>query len=75
MAVLRGAGIRIQTIVVAAQTWGLSPPQIATEYDLPVAQVQEALAFYNAHRPEIDAALVAEDALEAGAHGPSAPPP
>jgi uncharacterized protein (DUF433 family) len=41
MAVLHGAGIRVQTIVVAAQTWGLSTPQIATEYDLPVAQVQE----------------------------------
>ena len=73
VAVLRGTKIRVQTLVVAAQTWGLTLPQIAAEYEVPVAQVQEALAFYAAHRGEIDAMLTAEDALEAAAHAPTAP--
>jgi uncharacterized protein (DUF433 family) len=69
--VLRGMRIRVQTLVVATQTWGLTPAQVAAEYDLPLAHVQEALAFYTAHRDEIDMALAAEEALEAGAHGPA----
>jgi uncharacterized protein (DUF433 family) len=74
-AVVRGTGIRVQTLVVAAHTWGLLPAQIAAEYDLPVAHVQEALAFYAAHRTEIDAVLAADAAHEAVAHGaPTAPP-
>jgi uncharacterized protein (DUF433 family) len=73
--VLRGTGIRVQTLVVATQTWGLTPVQVATEYDLPLTQVQEALAFYAAHRDEIDVALTVEEALEAGAHGPTASTP
>ena len=71
--VLRGTGIRVQTLVVATQTWGLTPARVAAEYDLTPMQVQEALAFYAAHRDEIDAALMAEEVLEAGAHGPTAP--
>jgi uncharacterized protein (DUF433 family) len=71
-AVLQGTGLRVQTIVVAAHTWGLSPAQIAAEYDLPLAHVQEALTFYTAHRNEIDTALAAEDAIEAAVHGSSA---
>jgi uncharacterized protein (DUF433 family) len=73
--VLRGSGLRVQTIVVAAQTWGLTPAQIAAEYDVSVTYVQEALAFYSAHRDEIDTALAAEDASEAAAHGSSASTP
>jgi uncharacterized protein (DUF433 family) len=74
-AVVRGTGIRVQTLVTAAHTWGLSPAQIAAEYDLPVAHVQEALAFYAAHQDEIDAALAADDTREAAAHGaPTAAP-
>lgn len=63
--VLRGAGIRVQTIVAASQSWELSPEEIASEYDLSKAQVQEALEFYEAHRDEIDAAIHAEEKLEA----------
>src|SRR5207245_2976044 len=57
VAVLRGTGLRVQTVVVAAQAWDLSPAATAAEYDLPVAQIQEALAFYTGHQSEIDAAL------------------
>lgn len=63
--VLRGTGVRVQTIVVAAQQWDLSVEQIAADYDLTISQVEEALAFYEAHRTEIEAAMEAERKLEA----------
>ena len=63
--ILRGTGIRVQTIVVATQQWEMTPAQIAAEYELSEAQVNEALAFYEAHRTEIDAAIAAEHAIEA----------
>lgn len=58
--VVRGTGIRIQTIVIAAQEWNMSQKQIANEYDLSNAQVQDALAFYTDHRAELDAAMTLE---------------
>ena len=64
VAVLRGSGIRVQTAAVAAEHWGWKPDQIADEYGLTRAQVREALAFYDAHRAEIDADLDAERRLE-----------
>ena len=60
--VLRGTGIRVQTIVLSSQNQ--TPVEIAEDYDLPAAQVQEALGFYDAHRVEIDAHIQAEAALE-----------
>ena len=65
--VLRGTGIRVQTIVVPHERWQMMPPPIAAEYGLTTAQVEEALAFYAAHRAEIEAALKAEELL-AGAY-------
>ena len=64
MPILRGTGIRVQTVVVAAQQWKMTPAQIAAEYGLTEAQVNEALAFYKAHRAEIEAAVASELALE-----------
>lgn len=62
--VLRGTGIRVQTIVVAIEYWQMTPEQVAAEYELTITQVEEALAFYEAHRMEIKASLEAEEALE-----------
>jgi uncharacterized protein (DUF433 family) len=64
MPVLRGTGIRVQAAVVAARHWNMTPDQIATEFRLTKAQVKEALAFYDAHRVEIDAELAVEQAME-----------
>jgi uncharacterized protein (DUF433 family) len=64
-AVLRGTAMRIQTLVVAANQWQMSPAEIAEQYDLKVNQVEEALAFYQAHQQEIDLAIEAEAELEA----------
>jgi uncharacterized protein (DUF433 family) len=62
--VVRGAGIRVQALVVAAQQWEWTPGRIAAEYGLSVLQVEDALAFYEAHRAEIDASIKAELELE-----------
>jgi uncharacterized protein (DUF433 family) len=63
-AVLRGTGLRVQTVVVANRQWGLTTEQVSAEYDLTESQVEEALAFYEAHRAELDAAMEAEQTLE-----------
>ena len=63
--VLRGTGIRVQTLVVASRDWGLSVQEISSEYSLSQTQVKEALAFYEAHREEIEKDLAAEQSLEA----------
>lgn len=52
--VLRGTGIRVQTVVVAHERWGMSPAEIAAEYELSTAQIEAALAFFDAHRAEIE---------------------
>jgi uncharacterized protein (DUF433 family) len=67
-AVVRGTGLRVQTLVVAARIWGLTSAQLAAEYELPGTQIEEALAFAAAHQDEIDAALAADAAREAAAH-------
>jgi uncharacterized protein (DUF433 family) len=61
--VIRGTGIRVQTIVVDTKI-GTSPEQIAAEYELDVKQIREAQAFYTAHRPEIDANIRTEREAE-----------
>jgi uncharacterized protein (DUF433 family) len=58
--VLRGTGIHVHTVVMTAQQEGFTPEQISTKYDLTPSQVSEALAFYDAHRAEIDAAVATE---------------
>jgi len=63
--VLRGTRLRVQTVVIAAQKWGFSPNQIATEYDLSEDQVNHVLAFYAAHHQEIDASIAVEQIIEA----------
>lgn len=62
--VLRSTGLRVQTLVVATQQWELAPTQIAAEYGLSKALVDDALAFYKAHRAEIDTAIAVEQEIE-----------
>ncbi len=67
--VLRGSGLRVQTVAVAARQWAMPPARIAEEFGQPEPAVREALAFYQSHQDEIDASLDAEQAAEAS--GPS----
>ena len=63
---MRGTRLRVQTVVIAAQKWGFSPNQIATEYDLSEDRVNDVLAFFYAtHHQEIDASIAAEQIIEA----------
>ena len=64
--VLRGTGIRVQTTVIANVQWNESPEIIASQYDLPVSMVEEALAFYQAHQDEVDLLIQAEAKLAKG---------
>lgn len=63
--VIRGTGIRVQTVVSALHAWKMTPEEIAAEYGLTLSQVQEALAFYAKHRREIDLNIQTEQMLEA----------
>ena len=58
--ILRGHGVRVQAIVGYIDGWGMAPEDVARDLDLPLESVQEALAFYQAHRFEIDAAIEAD---------------
>jgi uncharacterized protein (DUF433 family) len=62
---IRGTGVRVQSIAIAAHSWGMEPEQIAAEYGLTVDQIQDALDFYTAHRQEIDLNIAAEEQIEA----------
>jgi len=62
--VLQGVGIRVQTLVVGHRDWGMNIAQLAEAYGISEAQVKEALAFYQAHRTEIDASIQADSLLE-----------
>jgi uncharacterized protein (DUF433 family) len=62
--VIRGTSIRVQTIVVASQRWGLSNEEIADDYELTLKQVEDALSFYEVHKLEIDKAIEIEGELE-----------
>jgi uncharacterized protein (DUF433 family) len=66
--VLRGAGVRVQAVVVAHEQWGMAADAIAAEYELSVAQIEAALAFHAAHRSEIAAHLEREARLAREAH-------
>ncbi len=68
--VVRGRGIRVQTIVIAHHHWHEAEADIAREYDLSLPVVKEALAFYQAHKSLVDALIAENDALESS-HDPS----
>jgi uncharacterized protein (DUF433 family) len=63
--VLRGVNIAVRTLVVAVQHWGLTADQIADEYGISPTQVEQALAFYQQHRQEVDLDIATDRALEA----------
>lgn len=62
---IKGTGIRVQTLAIAAEQWHWEPSRLAEEYDLSDAQVSEALKFYELHKAEISESIAFEMALEA----------
>jgi uncharacterized protein (DUF433 family) len=67
--VLRGTGIRVQVIAIAHEQWGMSAAEIAAEYDLSPAQVEATLAFFAAHRAEIETHMEVEERLARETNG------
>lgn len=62
--VIRGTGIRVQTVAVAVEKLREKSEEFARQYNLNITQVREALKFYHAHRAEIDANIRYESDLE-----------
>lgn len=60
--VLRGTGIRVQTVAVESKS-GATVQQIADEYNIGHQSIREALAFYEVHQVEIDASILSEKKL------------
>jgi len=59
---IAGTSVTVRTLVRWYQL-GLTPEEIATELPhLQLAQVYSALAYYHAHRAEMDAHMAAEEA-------------
>lgn len=54
---ISGRRIAVQHIAVWHERLGLSADEIAGEYDLDLADVYAALAYYFAHREEIDRSI------------------
>ena len=57
---IRGTRIRVQTVMLCNRQWGWTPAEIAHQYDLAREAVEDALAYYEAHRQEIDDLIQAE---------------
>lgn len=67
-AVLRGSNIAVKTLIIAMQDWAMSAEQIAEEYGIGLEQANQAWAFYQQHKHEIDVSIAADQAL-AAEHG------
>jgi uncharacterized protein (DUF433 family) len=62
--IIKNTGLRVQTLVIASNNWGLSVSEIADNYEIAAELVEEALAFYRVHQQEVDDLIIAEAALE-----------
>jgi uncharacterized protein (DUF433 family) len=60
---IRGRRITVQDIAIWHQRLGKSADEIAAEYDLTLADVYAALAYYFDHREEIDARMTEDRAF------------
>jgi uncharacterized protein (DUF433 family) len=62
---IAGHRITVQDIVVRHERMGRSADEICAEYDLTLADVYAALAYYFDHREEIDRSLEGSEAFVA----------
>ena len=59
-----GKGIKVKYVADDHERFGLTVDQIADNFDLTLAEVHAALAYYFDHRDEIDARLRDDEAVE-----------
>ena len=62
---IAGRRITVQNIMVWHERLGMNADEIASEYDLSLADVYAALAYYFDHREEIDRTLAEDEAFVA----------
>lgn len=62
--VIRGTALHVQTVALAVNKFKEKPAAFARNYGVKVAQVREALGFYDAHKWEIDQNIAYENNLE-----------
>jgi uncharacterized protein (DUF433 family) len=55
--VIAGTGLRVSDVAALHSLHGNTPDEIASAFDISLAQVHSALAYYFAHQAEIDAEL------------------
>ena len=60
---IRGRRITVQDTAIWHERLGKSADEIAAEYDLTLADVHAALAYYFDHRQEIDARMIEDRAF------------
>ena len=60
---IAGRRITVQNIVIQHERMGKTPDEIAAEYDLTLAEIHAALAYYFDHREEIDRAMAESQAF------------
>lgn len=54
---LRGRNMTVGQLVATIRANGLSPAEASDNLDVPLAQIEEALAYYATHRALVDAEL------------------
>lgn len=57
---IAGTGLRVTDLVMAHLFHRRTPDELAADYDLSLAQVYAALAYYYAHKSELDLAIRAQ---------------
>lgn len=62
---IAGHRITVQNIVIWHERMGKSTDEISSEYDLSLAEVHSALAYYFDHREEIDRSIEESEAFVA----------
>ena len=60
---IAGRRITVQNIVIWHEHMGFSVDEIATQYDLTLAEIYAALAYYYDHKSEIDQAMAESEAF------------
>lgn len=60
---IAGRRITVQNIVIWHEHMGFSVDEIATQYNLSLAEIYAALAYYYDHKPEIDQTMAESEAF------------
>jgi uncharacterized protein (DUF433 family) len=60
---IAGRRITVQNIVIWHERMGMIPDEIAAQYDLTLAEIYTALAYYFDHRAEIDQSIAESEAF------------